>query len=320
MFLNDYKYIMNNRLKWNLMYIEAKKYYETNGNLLVPYNYRSNNLDLGKWLSLLREKYKKNLLSLEKIQALNKIKMIWRPDEYKWNLMYEEAKNYFNCHGDLLVEESFVTSQGIKLGIWIVKERQAYLGKTSEHLSEEQIFKLEQIGMVWHSVADERWQKKYNIAKKFYLEHGFIPVSKEYLETYPEIYKWLRSQRNAYKAPGFSLAKLELLKEIGLVLETTSKREDIINYLRNLKNQKGIFIDFQLNKEVLYRLSLLELQSKINYLLSKNISPIDKDGKLIDIFTMSSVDILKDERYGVTLKYLITNFSKKKSLKMTLTP
>ena len=152
---------MNSKAKWNLMYIEAKKYYRTYDNLLVPYNYKTSyGINLGRWISEIRTLKKRGKLDKEKVSLLNEIGMIWDISLYKWDLMYEEAEEYYKKHKNLLVEESFVTENGLELGIWIVRQRQIYFDKVSGLLSKEQIKKLESIGMIWDNVSEVRWLKK----------------------------------------------------------------------------------------------------------------------------------------------------------------
>ena len=64
----------------------------------------------------------------------------------------------------------------------------------------------------------------------------------------------------------------------------------------------------KINKEVLSHVSLLELQSKIRFLTRNRISPVDSSGKLIDIFSMSSLDI--EEKYSISLEIIINTYGK----------
>lgn len=68
-------------LGWEKWYEIAKKYYEENGNLMVPYVYKTiNGEKLGIWITQQRQKYNgtaRNRLPKEKIEELEKIGMIW---------------------------------------------------------------------------------------------------------------------------------------------------------------------------------------------------------------------------------------------------
>ena len=63
-------------------------------------------------------------------------------------------------------------------------------------------------------------------------------------------------------------------------------------------------------------ISLSEFQSKINFLLVNNISPIDSNGNLIDIFTMASPDV--EIKYGLSLESIIPNYKNTDSKSLEL--
>lgn len=67
-----------NSYNWIRMYDEAKKYYCKKGNLLIPMKYEtSEGIKLGVWIGAQRSNYKKNKMSKEKIELLEKIGMLW---------------------------------------------------------------------------------------------------------------------------------------------------------------------------------------------------------------------------------------------------
>ena len=78
---------------------------------------------------------------------------------------------------------------------------------------------------------------------------------------------------------------------------------------------KSFNIDLKINEVIINRTSKIELQSKIKFLASKGISPVDNSGKLIDIFSMSSSDIENDPRYGMSLDTIINTYGKGKTRK-----
>ena len=82
--------------------------------------------------------------------------------------------------------------------------------------------------------------------------------------------------------------------------------EDII-YKREIC--EAFNIDIALNQEIIDRISKLELISKIKCLIKeKNMPILDSNGKLVDIFTMSSRDI--EEKYGISLETIINTYKK----------
>ena len=63
-----------------------------------------------------------------------------------WQHYYKLSKQYYRKHGHLKIPRTYRGVNGEYLGIWIISMRRAYHEKM---LSNEQIKKLEAIGMVW---------------------------------------------------------------------------------------------------------------------------------------------------------------------------
>ena len=67
-------------------------------------------------------------------------------------------------------------------------------------------------------------------------------------------------------------------------------------------------INLKINDKIIERISKIELISKINYLEASNLELVDNTGKLIDIFSMSSIDI--QDKYGISLETIIDTYGK----------
>ncbi len=145
---------------WETMYLEAKRYYEENGNLLVPATYiGKSGLGLGRWIRTQRiAGLKNNSLSNQQIQLLDNIGMVWTPVlQNKWLRNYELAREYYKKNGDLNVPHNYEVNladgrgenHNIKLGIWISSQRESYL---KGRLSPEKIEKLEDIGGFYYGI------------------------------------------------------------------------------------------------------------------------------------------------------------------------
>lgn len=147
--------------------------------------------------------------------------------------------------------------------------------------------------------------KKYEIAKKFYKEQDFLPMANKYKDIYPEIYSWLRGQKNLYRRNKLSVYKIDALKRIGLKVEPFNSDDSITANLRSLLIKNNVYINFNLNKDILEGISMKELEVKIELLQANNMSIVDDKGRLINIFTMSSEDIKNDSRYGKSLEKLL---------------
>lgn len=165
--------------KWNRGYEALRRYKEEFGDIDVKAKYvTADAFPLGKWLSNVRSKWSrgeyeiqlpsgercakngentKKLLTIEQIEQLDDLGMIWNKHQARWEQNFSEAEKYWKEHGDLDVPNKYVTPQGITLGIWIENQRSIALGKKSgaAPLSEKQKFRLNQIGMIWRDGVNQ---------------------------------------------------------------------------------------------------------------------------------------------------------------------
>ena len=209
---------------WDDWFELAKIYYEYHGNLKIPVDFKTYNgcdydekgIALGKWICRNRVAYKgkgTNKITEEQIKKLESVGMVWNVYDEGRNKNFELASSYYEHYGNLNIRVDFKTSngydydeKGIALGKWIVDQRQAYKGTGSCKITEEQIKKLECIGMVW-SPYDEEWNKNFELAKIYYEYHGNLKISRDFrtVDGYTKdengvaLGGWIHSQRNAYK-------------------------------------------------------------------------------------------------------------------------
>ena len=104
--------------------------------------------------------------------------MIFDARDAKWREKYELAKAYYEHNNNLEIPYNFKTKngyeydeEGINLGTWIRNQRQAYSGRGSSKITEDQIRLLEEIGMAWFfQNKDDKLQleklTEENIARK----------------------------------------------------------------------------------------------------------------------------------------------------------
>lgn len=138
--------------KWEKGYEEAKAYNEVHGDLNVRYTYVSpSGYKLGSWLADQREKGKEKI-SPERQRRLDELGMVWvKPDP--WEVRYCLAKAYYEEHGDLNIPSKY-RAEGVWLAKWVNKQKQIYAGKREgKILREDQVERLEAIGMLWNGQA-----------------------------------------------------------------------------------------------------------------------------------------------------------------------
>ena len=168
-------------IEWEEMYEFAREYYEKNGNLDLPTDYKvSNGKILNSWIYLQKKKYKTGDLDFEKLKRLELIgiNLDIRDNELVWEKMYNKAKEYYEEYGDLEISSNYVTSTGENLGTWIVHQRKRF---NKGKLPQNRIEKLELIGMRFENKRSNlSWEEMYEYAKVYYEKNGNLEVGSSF--------------------------------------------------------------------------------------------------------------------------------------------
>ena len=215
----------NHRLEaaWEKGFASAQKYRTEHGDLLVPVRYRDkNDFALGEWIVYNRQRYLGGNLPQNRIERLEAIGMVWSTSNDLWEQNYAAATQYYLEHGDLEVPIKYETPSGFGLGVWLGAQRAAH--KAGE-LPQEQVERLDALGMDWTNRNDRKWMSLYDVAAAYYHEHGNLNVPSEYVT--PDgvlLGKWVARQRYAYLNPDRSSARVTperkaLLDKLGMVWE-----------------------------------------------------------------------------------------------------
>lgn len=200
--------VWENRLEtaWERHFRQAQAYYAEHGDLLVPVKYvAKDGFRLGKWISNLRDQYangeQRTVLTQERIERLNAIGMQWDAHSVRWEQNYLEALRYYREHGDLNVPVKYRADSGFNLGMWIRNLRQARQGKSRQRMpTQEQIARLDAIGMQWDNRFDSQWDRAYQQAEVYFRKHGTLDMPVAYLT--PDGFalgKWVRRQKYALR-------------------------------------------------------------------------------------------------------------------------
>lgn len=213
---------------WPLKYKEAVKFYEKNGHLRVPNTYTQNGINLGRWIQIQRQLYKKNKVTYDRVVLLNKIGMVWNLDRslkynLKWALVYKEVLKYYEENGNIEIPIDYfviINDEEVYLNNWIAVQRTMFLqGKLS--LDKKEM--LDKVGMVWKIRNRYSWDKMFSLALDYYSLNGNLFIPKNYQvivngETV-NLGTWVTNQRRNYKAGVLAPLRISKLEEIGMVWE-----------------------------------------------------------------------------------------------------
>lgn len=300
--------------QWNQFYELAKIYYEHYKNLKMPRAFKTTNgidynkdgFNLWQWINNQRAKY--NTLSEERKTKLLKIGFVESVYDERWDQFYKLAKVYYEHNGNLEISSNFKTNDGYtydengfaNLGKWINNQRAKIPPESERGIL------LSQIGMRFAKLDTMSWEDYYKLAKKFYEKYGNLKIPDSFItnDGYTnfingsvKLGQWIRRQRQTVLPES---ERGQLLLQIGMIFNIKKNKDEIANIC--IING----IDQNRNKSVLKRISIQELQSKIEFLKSHNIPIVDENGLLIDIFSMSSPDM--KEKYGISLEEIINEY------------
>lgn len=126
-----------------------------------------------------------------------------------WEHYFSEASIYYAEHGDLNVPKLYTTPGGLSLGVWLITQRRVREGQIQGNLTQQQIARLDSIGMVWGSRNDRQWNEGYQEAKRYFDAHSDLNVPADYVS--PGVYNlgnWVKRQRYTRHNPEKSCAVL----------------------------------------------------------------------------------------------------------------
>ena len=208
-----------NDLNWSKHYHAAKQYYKEHGNLEVPSRYvNADGVSLGRWISSVRRWYNsgahKKYLQNDRVKQLEDIGMIWNAMDNSWKQNFKLAEQYYREHRNLDVPSNYKTKDGTHLGSWIGRQKQLH---RTNSLSNDQIMKLNSIGMDWMDRVDRIWEKGFLEAKKYYEKYGDLNVPVKYeTDNLFSLGTWIQRQRSLYKNKKISDDRIKRLTDIGM--------------------------------------------------------------------------------------------------------
>lgn len=181
---------------WQARYEQAKEYFLAHGHLRVAKRPGVRE-DLGTWLSTQRRNYilgTNPLFTDERRRRLEEIGIVWdaaTDSAALWEEWYGKAAAYYRQHGHLCPEKG-------PLRTWVLAQRAAKKGKRGS-LSEQQIRRLEAVGMQWDP-QEEQWFSMYRRAQAYYEVHRMLNVPCGYItEDGARLGQWVARQRAAYR-------------------------------------------------------------------------------------------------------------------------
>jgi superfamily II DNA or RNA helicase len=197
---------------WWAGYGALVRFREEHGHVRVPAQYRSGGVDLYYWLVNRRKEYRQGKLSSDRVEALNRLGVVWAPDRRSWQASFEAAAVFHREHGHLMptaTDQQRVPS-GQLLREWLHDQRSVY---RRGQLAPERVAKLEELGLVWNPM-DQRWQARYNELEAWYRENRDVTPAKK-----TSLYEWLAEQRDLYSRGRLATERVAALQTLGVDMQ-----------------------------------------------------------------------------------------------------
>ena len=218
-------------ISWNKYFSAYRQYVEDGNPLKVPGDLIYKGVELGKWLTRIRRYHASGIRSdyftPERERELEKLGIIWDSVDYLWERNFDAARAYFDEHGDLNVPHGWVQN-GVKLYNWLADLRKMYHGAPGRRgtLSEEQIARLNVLGMRWQSKNDIAWENGFNHAKAYADKHGSADAPLSYVcdDSY-KLGVWLSKCREKYAKGTLTDYQIKQLESINIVWNKSRKND-----------------------------------------------------------------------------------------------
>ena len=143
--------------------------------------------------------------------------------EASWEQYYAAAKTCAATQKGLELPRSYQTEDGLPLGRWLEIQRQIRAGRRAGRLTEEQIARLDKLGIVWRKRLVLAWEKGCAAARKYRDEHGDLMVPVRYKDKDGfALGEWIVYNRQRYLTGNLSADRVERLQALGMVWDTVS--------------------------------------------------------------------------------------------------
>ena len=136
-----------------------------------------------------------------------------------WDHYFAAASTYYAEHGNLKVPLRYKTPGGLSLGDWVQTQRQIRKGKrTFGTLTQQQIERLDGIGMVWETRSETAWAKGLEAARRYYKRYGDLQVPPGYQdETGFALGNWLKNTRARQRSGALTREQSAELEALGVI-------------------------------------------------------------------------------------------------------
>jgi predicted helicase len=198
--------------QWEEGFMHLVAYKEEFGNCLVPGIFKSNEFNLGNWVSTQRQG--KEQLIPERLDRLNELGFFWELYDAQWEEGFKRLVDYKEEFGDCLVPKRYKFND-FNFGKWVSTQRQGKEGLTPERLD-----RLNALGFVWDPY-NAQWEERFKRLVDYKEEFGNCLVPQRFKFKDFNLGSWISNQRT--KKEQLTPERLDRLNELGFVWDASKK-------------------------------------------------------------------------------------------------
>ena len=251
--LEKFDHLFTRAGRWDFCYSILQEFYHEYGQ--YPHSrtcYRG--IKIGRWLSEQILYIQHNSLSaarkerLEMLPGWSTFLIERQPTRRTFDDYYKELLVYFEREGHIDIPQSYINpSTGCKLGLYLTRLRNIRKKTDRGHLSQDQINRLNALGMKWvkreHPYRD--FDYYYQQLIKFYRREGHIKVPTRFIDpdTGCHLGSFINCVRQAKRGTGHDIVltdrQIEMLNDLGMVWQVQASPlpfdtyyEELLRYYR----------------------------------------------------------------------------------------
>jgi superfamily II DNA or RNA helicase len=215
--------------KWEVGFRALQNFYEREGHSNVPQTLEEDGFRLGIWLNTVRAK--KDILSKDRLDKLEKLELSWGPREQKWERGFIFLKKFYIREGHCFVPQRHI-EEGYNLRAWVDNQR-----NTNAVQSEDRLNRLKALGFTWNTF-DQRWDEGFSHLQNYHDREGHSRVATNHIENGFNLGLWVSSQRSN-KATQTS-ARTKKLQSLGFVWDALDEKwEEGFRALQKFYDREG---------------------------------------------------------------------------------
>ncbi|MEU0122192.1 Helicase associated domain protein [Streptomyces albidoflavus] len=186
--------------EWRRGLAAARRFRHTHHHLDVPQTYEDPaGYPLGRWLTWQRHLHTKGTLDAVRVQALERLGIIWHPRQQAFDRALAHAAAYAARYGHLAAPVDEI-HDGFALGRWLATQR-----TRAETLTDQRAAALTALDRWWNPPWPITWQRAYHAARQSLVDN----------DTASQAQTWLEAQRARFDR--LQPEQRDLLKELGSV-------------------------------------------------------------------------------------------------------